>query len=103
MHNIFVLQYVYFMPLHVSSMLETCRGMKYTYCKTKMLCIKLVNYWDNYTEMHGQQNVKNCWVIFTNKSWNGDQNVKVPMVEIIKYTLQENTCKIKIMLTKITK
>jgi len=38
--------------------LETCRGMKSTYCKTKILCIKLVNYWDKYTEMHGQQNVK---------------------------------------------
>jgi len=38
--------------------LETCRGMKYTNCKTKLLCIKLVNYWDKYTEMHGQQNVK---------------------------------------------
>jgi len=23
-----------------------------------MLCIKLVNYWDKYTEMHGKQNVK---------------------------------------------
>jgi len=23
------------------------------------MCIKLVNYWDKYTEMHGQQNVKN--------------------------------------------
>jgi len=23
-----------------------------------MLCIKLVNYWDKYTEMHGQKNVK---------------------------------------------
>ena len=23
-----------------------------------MLCIKLVNYYDKYTEMHGQQNVK---------------------------------------------
>jgi len=23
-----------------------------------MLCIKLVNYWDKYTEMHTQQNVK---------------------------------------------
>jgi len=39
-------------------MLETCRGMKWTYCKTKILCIKLVKYWDKYTEMHGQQNVK---------------------------------------------
>jgi len=39
-------------------MLETCRGMKYTNSKTKILCIKLVNYWDKYTEMHGQQNVK---------------------------------------------
>jgi len=38
--------------------LETCRGMKQTYWKTKILCIKLVNYWDKYTEMHGQQNVK---------------------------------------------
>jgi len=38
--------------------LETCRGMKLTYCKTKILCIKLVNYWDKYTEMHGQQNIK---------------------------------------------
>jgi len=38
--------------------LETCRGMKYTYCKTKTLCIKLVSYWDKYTEMQGQQNVK---------------------------------------------
>ena len=40
--------------------LEKCRGMKQTYCKTKILCIKLVNYWDKYTEMHGQQNVKIC-------------------------------------------
>ena len=38
--------------------LETCRGTKWTYYKTKILCIKLVNYWDKYTEMHGQQNVK---------------------------------------------
>jgi len=29
------------------------------YCKTKILCIKLVNYWDKYTEMRGQQNIKN--------------------------------------------
>jgi len=31
-------------------------------CETqrfKILYIKLVNYWDKYTEMHGQQNVKN--------------------------------------------
>jgi len=26
----------------------------------KKLCIILVNYWDKYTEMHGQQNVKIC-------------------------------------------
>jgi len=26
--------------------------------KQKILCIKLVNYWDKYTEMHGQQNDK---------------------------------------------
>jgi len=29
-----------------------------TYCETKTLCIMMVNYWDKYTEMHGQQNVK---------------------------------------------
>jgi len=38
--------------------LEICRGMKLTYCKTKILCIKLVNYRYKYTEMHGQQNIK---------------------------------------------
>jgi len=27
----------------------------------KKICIMLVNYWDNYTEIHGQQNVKKCW------------------------------------------
>ena len=27
------------------------------------MCIKLVNYWDKYTEMHGQQNVKICDII----------------------------------------
>ena len=32
--------------------------MKYTYCKTKILCNKLINYSDKYTEMHGQQNKK---------------------------------------------
>ena len=26
--------------------------------KKQILCIKLVEYWDKYTEMHGQQNVK---------------------------------------------
>ena len=34
-----------------------------------MLCIKLVNYWDKYTEMHGQQNVKISY-----KSYNQLQN-----------------------------
>ena len=29
--------------------------------KQKSLYIKLVNYWDKYTEMHGQQNVK-IWI-----------------------------------------
>ena len=29
-----------------------------TYCETNILCIMLVNYWDKYTEMHGQQNDK---------------------------------------------
>ena len=44
--------------IYLTHVLETCRGMKQTYCKAKILCIKLVNYWYKYTEMHGQQNVK---------------------------------------------
>jgi len=40
-----------------------------TYFKTKTLYIKLVKYWDKYTEMHGQQNVK-----YT--EMHGQQNVK---------------------------
>ena len=30
------------------------------------MCNKLVNYWDKYTEMHGQQNVKICdqWFLY---------------------------------------
>ena len=36
---------------HVEAWNKTC-------CKTKILCIKLVKYWDKYTKMHGQQNVK---------------------------------------------
>jgi len=28
----------------------------------QILCIKLVKYWDKYTEMHGQQNVKSEYV-----------------------------------------
>ena len=31
--------------------------------KQKFLCIKLFNYWDTYTEMHGQQNVKSGLII----------------------------------------
>ena len=37
------------------------------------MCIKLVNYWDKYTEMHGQQNVKKLLCLF-HKSYT---NVKV--------------------------
>ena len=35
-----------FWPPDDEHVFETCRGMKYTYCKTKTLCIMLVNYWD---------------------------------------------------------
>ena len=31
--------------------------------QTKILCIKLVNYLDKYTKMHGQQNVKFCKIV----------------------------------------
>ena len=42
-----------------------CFTISLFHCETKILCIKLVNYWDKYTEMqHGQQNVKICnWVV----------------------------------------
>jgi len=30
-----------------------------TYCETKFVP-QLVKYWDKYTEMHGQQNIKKC-------------------------------------------
>jgi len=36
-----------------------------TYCKTKRLCIKLVNYLDKYTEMHSQQNVKKKYILMS--------------------------------------
>jgi len=43
-----------------------------TYCKTKILCIKLVNYQDKYTEMqHGQRNVKTCFCLLCNFDWKG--------------------------------
>jgi len=29
------------------------------YFKANILCIKLVNYWDKYTELHGQQKRQN--------------------------------------------
>ena len=38
--------------------LETCRGMKLKLVVKQILCIKLLKYWDKYTEMHGQQNFK---------------------------------------------
>ena len=34
------------------------------------MCIKLVNYWDKYTEMHGQKNVKKNRVLFVQPAWN---------------------------------
>jgi len=34
----------------------------------QILCIKLVKYWDKYTEMHGQQNVKKKVKQFKHKS-----------------------------------
>ena len=41
-----------------------------------MLCIKLVNYWDKYTEMHGHQNVKICetGALITNTNKTADKN-----------------------------
>jgi len=65
------------MPLHVSSTCAHYQEVKialhslwyhHTYrCKTKILYIKLVNYSDKYTEMHGQQNVKiySCIELYT--------------------------------------
>jgi len=56
------------MPIHVSSNVLIIRRSKLLYIASgiitpigvmiQILCIKLVKYWDKYTEMHGQQNVK---------------------------------------------
>ena len=32
----------------------------------------LVNYWDKYTEMHGQQNIKNRYVLSYRNTWTHD-------------------------------
>jgi len=66
----------YFMPLRVSSTCahqqevkialhslwyhHTCRCDEIKLIVKQILCIKLVKYWDKYTETHGQQNVKIC-------------------------------------------
>ena len=65
----------YFMPLHVSSTCAHHQEVKialhslwyhhtYRWPYVQILCIKLVKYWDKYTEMHGQQNVKKMfWTV----------------------------------------
>ena len=69
MHKMFVLQEVYFMPLHVSSICAHHQEVKialhslwyhHTYRWPSRAQVErgLVNYEDKYTEMHGQQNVK---------------------------------------------
>ena len=58
MHKIFVLP-----PDDEHMCSKHVEAWNKTYCKTKILCIKLVNYWDKYTEMHGQQNVENLLMV----------------------------------------
>jgi len=70
MHKICFHNMFYFMPLHVSSKCAHHQEVKialhslsyhHTYrwpSRAQGLCIKLVKYWDKFTEMHGQQNVK---------------------------------------------
>ena len=71
MHKILFYNKFYYIPLHVSSTIVVIiRRSRLYYTASGIitpaggravhrLCIKLVNYWD-YTEMHGQQNVKIC-------------------------------------------
>jgi len=73
------------MTLHVSSICAHHQEVKivsyslwyhHTYMcddKTKILCIKLVNYWDKYTEMHGQKNVKIYINVFSLKFYTASQ------------------------------
>jgi len=37
--------------------------------RQNLLCIKLLNYWDKYTEMHGQQNVKKKKKCYVSNMW----------------------------------
>jgi len=50
-------------------LLQRLQNNNIHYCKTKILCINLVNYWDKYTEIHGQQNVKKNSILFLTSSF----------------------------------
>jgi len=49
-----------------------------------MLCIKLVNYWDKYTEMHGQQNVQITNVALPN-GYKKDKNERKRFLNVLIY------------------
>jgi hypothetical protein len=85
-HNSFFL-YVYFNPLHVSSNLVE----DWKKNKKKELCIKLVIY-QNYTEMHGQQNIKHCAIRraeFNKRFLPNTLSESLRVFEIIMYTKQD--------------
>ena len=69
LNKLFYSKFISCLYMFWAHVLEICRGMKYTYCKIKIVCIKLVNYWDKYTEMHGQQNTKKKLLSILSLEW----------------------------------
>ena len=59
----------------------------------QILCIKLVKYWDEYTEMqHGQQNVKTgelCWTLKMEAAECSETLVAVDHSTILKWSLKK--------------
>ena len=58
------------------------------------MCIKLVNYWDKYTEMHGQQNVNICDAKQA-KEVNQYKNTKIKLYKSNAAIWYNKTCMIK--------
>ena len=61
-----------------------------TYCKTKILCIRLVNYWDKYTEMHGQKTSKFVKRIFAQGKAHHLQRVKIFLLQDLGFSQQSD-------------
>jgi len=50
-----------------------------------MLCIKLVNYWDKYTEFHGQQYVKKYQTLLTSQERSGFRELQPLTCHLVQF------------------